>query len=103
MKAICTNRWHNMLDRWVKELRRNEELRSNYMKELVLAMDLRDEGIEIGLEKGLEQGRKEGRKLERANTQKEKQRADAAEAKVAELEKELDALKGQILLLSKQQ
>ena len=137
----------DMLERRVKELRRNEELRSDYMKELVLAMDYKEEGREEGreeerantakekqradaaeaelaeLKKKLKESRTneemwsdymkertwamdirdEGREEERANTAKERQRADAAEAENIELKKELEALKSQILLLSKQQ
>ena len=77
----------DMLERRVKELRRNEELRSDYMKELVLAMDLRDEGIEIGREK------------ERANTEKAKQRADIAEQKAKTSLKRAEAAEAENAIL----
>ncbi len=52
------------------------------MKEMVLFMDAREEGREEGLEKG----RVEGREEERANTERERKRAEVAEARVKELE-----------------
>ena len=49
----------------------------------------RNEGIKEGRRFGLE----EGRKAERANTAREKARADAAEALVAELKAQIAAMK----------
>ena len=54
--------------------RRNEKWRSEYMKELLHDDDMREEG----------------REEERANTEREKVRADALEAKVRKLEEMLN-------------
>lgn len=45
--------------------------------------------------------REEGRKEERTNTERERKRADAAEAQLTELKKELETLKSQLLLFNK--
>ncbi len=57
---------------------RNEKWRSEYMKELLHDDDMREEGRA--------EGREEGREEERANTEREKARADALEEKVRKLE-----------------
>ena len=85
----------DMLDGLVKKARFNEEMRSDYMKELTLAMDLRDEGREEGIEIGREE--------ERANTEKANRRADAAEAENAILLERLRVLEEQVKLLSEKQ
>ena len=43
-------------------------------------------GLKQGLSQGLEEGREKGREEERTNTLRERQRAEAAEARVKELE-----------------
>ncbi|MCR5203455.1 MAG: hypothetical protein K6E47_00185 [Lachnospiraceae bacterium] len=48
-----------------------------------------EQGIERGIEQGLEQGIMQGRQDEMANTEREKRRADAAEARIRELEVKL--------------
>ena len=53
----------------------------------------REEGLEKGREEGLEKGLKEGREEERQNTLREKQRADLAQQRIKELEKEIERLK----------
>ena len=58
------------IDDAVKKARKNEKWRSEYMKELVHDEDIREEG----------------RAEERANTEREKARADSLEEKVRELE-----------------
>ncbi len=53
-----------------------------------------EEGLKEGHKKGLKEGREEGLKevnKERANTERERKRADAAEARVRELEEKLAA------------
>ena len=50
-------------------------------------------GREEGREEGLEKGLKEGREEERQNTLREKQRADLAQQRIKELEKEIERLK----------
>ena len=57
---------------------RNEKWRSENMKELLHDADMREEGRA--------EGREEGREEERANTEREKARADALEEKVRKLE-----------------
>ncbi len=59
------------IDEAVHVARLKEEWRSAYMKEWVLYMDAKDEG------------REEGREEERANTERERKRADEAEAELA--------------------
>ena len=59
------------------------------MKEMVLLMDAREEGREEGKAEGRAEGREEGREEERQNTEAERQRADAAEARIKELEAKL--------------
>ena len=92
-----------MLDGLVKKARFNIEMRSDYMKELTLAMDLRDEGREEGIEIGREEGIEIGREEERANTEKANRRADAAEAENAILLERLRILEEQVKLLSEKQ
>lgn len=53
--------------------------RMGYMKEMALFMDAKEEG------------REEGREEEKKNTEKERKRANAAEAKVKELEAKIAA------------
>ena len=43
---------------------------------------------------GREEGREEGRAEERVNTERERKRAEEAEARIIELEAELKALRG---------
>ena len=61
---------------------------------------LREEGAEEGHAKGLEEGHakglEEGRAEERLNTEREKARADAAEARVKEAEQEIARLKAKL-------
>ena len=62
------------IDEAVHEARMKEEWRSAYMKEIAIIMDAKEEG------------REEGREEEHVNTERERQRADKAEARVKELE-----------------
>nr|MCR4590880.1 hypothetical protein [Lachnospiraceae bacterium] len=66
------------IDKAVHVARLKEEWRSAYMKEWILYMDAKDEGREEGIKQGVAQ--------ERANTERERKRADEAEARVRELE-----------------
>ena len=77
------------IDEAVVKARNIEEWRSEYVKEMVLLMDAREEGLE------------KGRKEEQKNTEKERRRADTesrradkAEARVRELEAMLAAVSG---------
>ena len=77
----------NKLHKAVEAGRRNELWRSEYMKELLHDFDVREEGRA--------EGREEGREEERINTEREKSRADAMEAKIRVLEdkvRELEAV-----------
>jgi len=49
--------------------------------------------LEEGREEGREKGREEGRQEERENTRRESERADAAEKRAFQAEKELENLK----------
>ena len=66
----------------VKKARSIEDWRSMYVKEMVLLMDAREEG------------REEGREEERKKTEAACKRAEAAEARVRELEAQLAAMSG---------
>lgn len=73
--GTVTDELTERLNAAVCEARKNEEWRSRYMKERLILQDAKEEG------------REEGREEERKNTEKEHKRAEAAEAKVKELEK----------------
>ncbi len=73
MKGTLTKR----IDELVGKARRNEKWRSAYMKERVLIMDAKEEG----------------RAEERVNTDRERKRAEAAEAENKSLREEIDRLK----------
>jgi predicted transposase/invertase (TIGR01784 family) len=73
--GTVTDELTKRLNAAVCEARKNEEWRSRYMKERLILQDAKEEG------------REEGREEERKNTEKERKRAEAAEAKVKELEK----------------
>lgn len=68
------------IDNAVEEAKKIEEWRSGYMKEMALFMEAKEEG------------REEGREEEKKNTEKERKRANAAEAKVKELEAKIAAI-----------
>ena len=82
MTGQPTDELTRKLQRAVEAGRRNEKWRTEYMKELLHDDDMREEGRA----EGREEGRAEGRDEERANTEREKARADALEARVRELE-----------------
>ena len=82
MTGQPTDELTRKLQRAVEAGRRNEKWRTEYMKELLHDDDIREEGRA----EGREEGRAEGRDEERANTEREKARADALEARVRELE-----------------
>ncbi len=79
------------LNEIVKLKKSGKETRDEYMKSWEKEQELREEGREEGLKEGREEGLKEGREEERENTLREKSRADAAEARVKELEAMLAA------------
>ena len=62
------------IDAAVGKARKNEVWRAEYMKERIILSEAREEG------------REEGREEERKNTERERKRADEAEARVKELE-----------------
>lgn len=51
----CSNDLTTRLDQAVEKAKKTEEWRSAYMKEMVLLMDARDEGVEEGINKGREE------------------------------------------------
>ena len=82
----------------VHKIKEKKDVGIRYMKSWEREKELRDEGIALGREEGRiegreegriegrEEGRIEGREEERANTERERKRAEAAEARVKELE-----------------
>ena len=80
----------------VERIKSQEEVSIEYMKsweeQYYIKKEAREEGLAEGRAEGREIGLAEGRAEERENTIREKQRADAAEAKVAELEAKLAEL-----------
>jgi predicted transposase/invertase (TIGR01784 family) len=87
-----TNPLTQRINSAVEKGRRNEIWRTEYMHFERILMDARDEGLEEGRKEGREEGRKEGREEgrkegreeERANTERERARADAAIALLKE-------------------
>ena len=75
-----TNPLTQRINSAVEKGRRNEIWRTEYMHFERILMDARDEGLEEGHKQGLEEGRKEGREEERANTERERARADEERA-----------------------
>ena len=80
----------------VERIKSQEEVSIEYMKsweeQYYLKKEAREEGLAEGRAEGREIGLAEGRAEERENTIREKERADAAEARVAELEAKLAEL-----------
>ncbi len=85
----------------VESVRQNREVELSYMKSWEWEEEIRKEavaaglaegrakGIEEGLSEGRREGRKEGRKEERVNTERERRRADLAEAELQKLRAKL--------------
>ena len=70
------------LNEIVHKIKEKKDVGIRYMKSWEREKELRDEGIALGRE----EGRIEGREEERANTERERKRAEVAEARVKELE-----------------
>ena len=91
----ATDELTSRIDEAVMVARKREEWKSEYMRESVIMQQMRVAGLEEGRaegrEIGLEEGRAEGRAEERMNTERERKRADIAEAKLAEAEAKLRA------------
>lgn len=85
MTGIPMDELTEKLQKAVEAGLRNEKWRSEYMKELLHDDDIREEGRA--------KGREEGREEERANTERERARADALEVKVRELEEIINNMK----------
>lgn len=83
MTGKAEGRLTKRLNREVIKARNNEKWRSEFMKEQVLLMDIREEGI------------KEGISRERENTLKMKEKLDKAEDYIKELEEKLSAFNKQ--------
>ena len=80
----------NELESAVQKARDHIRWRTEYMTFLEQLEREREEGRE----EGRKEGREEGRKEERANTERERARADAAEKRILELKEQLDRLTG---------
>ena len=70
------------LNEIVHKIKEKKDVGIRYMKSWEREKELREEGIALGRE----EGRIEGREEERANTERERKRAEVAEARVKELE-----------------
>jgi predicted transposase/invertase (TIGR01784 family) len=73
----------NEIERAVTEAKEHKRWRQEYMT----LLEQYEREREAGRAEGREEGREEGRAEERKNTERERRRADAAEAKIKELEK----------------
>ena len=88
------------LHQMVNVVKHDREVSLNYMKsferdQMLIKQGLSqglEQGLEQGLSQGLEQGLKQGREQERANTERERLRAEHAEKQLALLKKQLDNL-----------
>ncbi len=83
-----TNSLTKRINTAIEKGRRNEIWRTEYMHFERMLMDARDEGRE--------EGREEGRVEERANTERERTRAEKAEAEIQNLRVQLNELKAQL-------
>lgn len=81
------------LQEMVERVKHDEEVAIEYMRLWEEEERIRAKAKEEGRKEGREEGREEGRKEERANTEKEKFRADDAEKKLAEALAENERLK----------
>ena len=77
----------------VKEVKRGREVALEYMKVFEWEAMIKRDAREEGLKEGREEGREEGRREELANTQRERDRADAAEKRAEEAEMEVRQLR----------
>ena len=82
------------LDDLVQKAREHKEWRLEYMTLLERDEQMREEGRKEGIEKGREE--------ERANTLREKDRADNAEQLLMDIQRQMEALKEENQLLKKQ-
>ena len=77
----------------MKEVKRGREVALEYMKVFEWEAMIKRDAREEGLKEGREEGREEGRREELANTQRERDRADAAEKRAEEAEMEVRQLR----------
>lgn len=87
------NKMTEHLNDAVFRARREGELRSSYLKEMVWLADERRDARKEGFDEGYDEGYNEGYEKAQAQTEAERKRADDAEARVKELDAQLNALK----------
>ena len=80
------------LHQMVNVVKHDREVSLNYMKSFERDQMLIKQGLSQGLKQGREQGLEQGREQERANTERERLRAELAEKELALLKKQLDNL-----------
>lgn len=82
------------IHKMVETVKSNREVSKEYMKiferEQMLLNEGIERGIEQGIERGIEQGIERGRELEKVNTQRERARAERAEAELMKLKERLN-------------
>ena len=92
----ATGAYTRQLDEAVRLVKSSEKRRHEYMVMMIREMEIREEGREEGRQEGREEGRQEGREEERANTVRERQRAERAEKELEEIKAELESLRSQM-------
>ncbi len=85
-EANASNEALKEIQSMVETVKRDKEVSIGYMKTFEMEQLL--------LDQGREEGRKEGRKEERANTERERRRAEAAERENRRLKEEIRRLQG---------
>lgn len=95
-EGIPCDSFTRKLEDAVEEARVHIHWRQEYMTFLEQLEIEREEGRAEGREEGRAEGREEGRAEERVNTEREKQRADAAESELQRLREEIAELRKDI-------
>ena len=95
-RGIVNGAYTEQLNHAVQDIKCIGERRHEYMVMMIREMEIREEGREEGRAEGREEGRQEGREEERANTVRERQRAERAEKELEEIKAELESLKSQM-------
>ena len=84
IKENVTDDNTRVLDDIVRTTKAKKDVGVRYMKSWEIEREIKEQGIKEGFEKG--------RAKERANTERERKRAETAEARVRELEAKLEKL-----------
>lgn len=84
IKENVTDDNTRVLDDIVRTTKAKKDVGVRYMKSWEIEREIKEEGIKEGFEKG--------REKERVNTERERKRAEIAEARVRELEAKLEKL-----------